>query len=30
MLPEAEYQALMSKVSAAGYDPALLRRASPR
>ena len=29
-LPEAEYQALMPKVSAAGYDPARLRRASPR
>jgi len=29
-LPEAEYQALMPKVRAAGYDPARLRRASPR
>ena len=29
-LPEAEYEALMSKVRAAGYDPARLRRAAVR
>jgi len=29
-LPEAEYQALLPKVRAAGYDPERLRRASPR
>lgn len=29
-LPEQEYQALMPKIRAAGYDPLRLRRASPR
>ena len=29
-LPEAEYEALMAKVRAAGYDPARLRRAAVR
>lgn len=29
-LPEADYEALMPRVRAAGYDPARLRRASPR
>jgi apolipoprotein D and lipocalin family protein len=29
-LPDAEYQALMAKVRAAGYDPDRLRRATPR
>jgi len=29
-LPEAEYQALMAQVRAAGYDPARLRRATAR
>ena len=29
-LPEAEYEALMPKVRAAGYDPARLRRAATR
>ena len=29
-LPEAEYEALMTKVRAAGYDPARLRRAGMR
>ena len=29
-LPEAEYEALMTKVRAAGYDPARLRRAGTR
>lgn len=29
-LPDAEYQALMSKIRAAGYDPERLRRAAPR
>ena len=29
-LSDAEYQALLAKVKAAGYDPARLRRASPR
>lgn len=29
-LPETEYQALMPKIRAAGYDPERLRRAAPR
>jgi apolipoprotein D and lipocalin family protein len=29
-LPDTEYEALMAKVRAAGYDPDRLRRAAPR